>query len=173
MVIQCIKISNKVVLIEAVSSRCCLFAWYEMNVFYILTLFSAMLWNKHMSHVPLVAPRQVYTDETSALRGLNFDQIEAEFRKRMRSNYVNLKKAFLAFDAQKDGFIGLEDLKSVLNNFTLPMTDQLFGQLMDRYVGERFITSYNVLPNLIFTGSGNARRKCHHLPAYLKLLSQF
>ncbi|XP_071941657.1 EF-hand calcium-binding domain-containing protein 6-like [Antedon mediterranea] len=66
------------------------------------------------------------------VKGMNFGQIEAELRKRMKENYVNLKKAFMAFDSKQDGYIYLEDLKSVLVHFTLPMSDQLFSQLMDR-----------------------------------------
>ena len=50
----------------------------------------------------------------------------------MKDNYVNIKKAFMAFDKRQDGFITLDDLKSVLIHFTLPMSDQLFAQLMDR-----------------------------------------
>ncbi|XP_033107844.1 EF-hand calcium-binding domain-containing protein 6-like isoform X2 [Anneissia japonica] len=65
------------------------------------------------------------------VKGMNFKQIEAELRRRMKENYVNLKKAFMAFDSKQDGYITLEDLKSVLIHFTLPMSDQLFSQLMD------------------------------------------
>lgn len=39
---------------------------------------------------------------------------------------------FLAFDKNLDGFISIENLKSVLNQFTVPMTDEAFGQLMQR-----------------------------------------
>ncbi|XP_072165535.1 EF-hand calcium-binding domain-containing protein 6-like isoform X2 [Diadema setosum] len=66
------------------------------------------------------------------VRGMSYKQIEAEFRARMKNNYVNIKKAFMAFDKRQDGFIMLDDLKSVLIHFTLPMSDQLFAQLMDR-----------------------------------------
>ncbi|XP_077999888.1 EF-hand calcium-binding domain-containing protein 6-like isoform X2 [Glandiceps talaboti] len=67
------------------------------------------------------------------VKGLNFAQIEKELRKRLKENYVNLKKAFMAFDYKRDGFISLDDLKTVLINFTLPMSDQLFSQLMERF----------------------------------------
>ncbi|KAH9508335.1 hypothetical protein Btru_050862 [Bulinus truncatus] len=63
---------------------------------------------------------------------LTFDQIEIEFRNRMRKNYMQLKKAFMTFDKHLDGFVSIEDLKSILHNFTLPLTDQLFVQLMER-----------------------------------------
>ncbi|XP_023929939.1 EF-hand calcium-binding domain-containing protein 6 [Lingula anatina] len=76
--------------------------------------------------------RKIFEDRDNALKGLNFDQIEIEFRKKMRSNYGNLKRAFLAFDAEKNGFVDLEDLKSILISFTVPMSDQLFQQLMER-----------------------------------------
>ena len=52
----------------------------------------------------------------------------------MRENYVTVKKAFLAFDAHKDGFISLDNLRSVLSHFTIPMTAQLFTRLMERSV---------------------------------------
>lgn len=88
--------------------------------------------------------------------GMNMFQIETEFRKKvnkrhnkpcmkpsflcdcvitsfqMKENYVNLKRMFMSFDRHLDGHVTLEDLKSVLNNFTLPMSDQLFSQLMER-----------------------------------------
>ncbi|PIK51188.1 putative EF-hand calcium-binding domain-containing protein 6 [Apostichopus japonicus] len=65
-------------------------------------------------------------------RGMNYRQIETELRKRLRDNYVNLKKAFMAFDAKKDGFVTLDDLKSIIIHFTIPVSDQLFQQLMER-----------------------------------------
>nr|XP_022292188.1 EF-hand calcium-binding domain-containing protein 6-like isoform X2 [Crassostrea virginica] len=71
-------------------------------------------------------------DDEEALQRLNFDQIELEFRNRMRKNYLNLKKIFLTFDRHLDGFISLEDLKSILCQFTVPMSDQLFRQMMER-----------------------------------------
>jgi Ca2+-binding EF-hand superfamily protein len=51
----------------------------------------------------------------------------------MKENYTNLKKAFMSFDRHLNGLITIEDLKSVLNNFVLPMSDQLFAQLMERW----------------------------------------
>ena len=54
--------------------------------------------------------------------------------KQMRTNYSNLKRMFIAMDKHLDGFISLEDLKSVLFQFTLPMSEQLFAALMDRWV---------------------------------------
>ena len=59
----------------------------------------------------------------------------------MRMNYLNLKKIFLSFDRHLDGFINLEDLKSILIQFTIPMSDQLFTQLMERYIHIFFISS--------------------------------
>ena len=52
----------------------------------------------------------------------------------MQANYANLKRMFLAFDTHKEGFVDLEDLQSILNQFTVPLSDQLFSQLMQRYV---------------------------------------
>ncbi|XP_076466442.1 EF-hand calcium-binding domain-containing protein 6-like [Babylonia areolata] len=70
--------------------------------------------------------------DEALLQVLNFDQIEIEFRSRMRDNYQRLKKAFMALDKHLDGFVSIEDLRAVLSNFTLPMSDQLFTQLMAR-----------------------------------------
>nr|KAG5711061.1 hypothetical protein BaRGS_013795 [Batillaria attramentaria] len=70
--------------------------------------------------------------DEALLQVLNFDQIEIEFRSRMRDNYLKLKRAFMAFDKHLDGFVSIEDLRAILSNFTLPMSDQLFGQLMAR-----------------------------------------
>ncbi|KAJ8031739.1 EF-hand calcium-binding domain-containing protein 6 [Holothuria leucospilota] len=74
----------------------------------------------------------IITRTDDPTRGMNYGQIEAELRKRLRDNYVNLRKAFMAFDAKKDGFVTLDDLKSIIIHFTLPVSDQLFAQLMDR-----------------------------------------
>ncbi|VDI45640.1 Hypothetical predicted protein [Mytilus galloprovincialis] len=71
-------------------------------------------------------------DDEMALQKMNFNQIELEFRNRMRVNHLNLKKIFLSFDRHLDGFINLDDLKSILIQFTIPMSDQLFTQLMER-----------------------------------------
>ena len=50
----------------------------------------------------------------------------------MRENYAHIKRMFMAMDRHLDGFIGLKELKSILTQFTIPLTDQLFSQLMDR-----------------------------------------
>lgn len=52
----------------------------------------------------------------------------------MRSNYVNVKRAMAACDRHEDGFISLPDLRAVLSAFTIPMSEQLFHQLMERWV---------------------------------------
>ena len=52
----------------------------------------------------------------------------------MRDNYQRLKRAFMAIDKHLDGFVSIEDLRAILSNFTLPMSDQLFSQLMARWV---------------------------------------
>ncbi|XP_022111865.1 EF-hand calcium-binding domain-containing protein 6-like [Acanthaster planci] len=75
----------------------------------------------------------IFNGSDDSVRGMTFPQIEAELRRRLKENYVNLKKMFMAFDARQDGFVSLEDLKSILVQFTLPMSDQLFAQLMDKF----------------------------------------
>ena len=52
----------------------------------------------------------------------------------MKTNYLKLKKAFMTFDRHLDGYVSIDDLKNILNSFTLPMSEQLFVQLMDRLV---------------------------------------
>uniref|UniRef100_A0A2C9KUP1 EF-hand domain-containing protein n=1 Tax=Biomphalaria glabrata TaxID=6526 RepID=A0A2C9KUP1_BIOGL len=71
-------------------------------------------------------------EDEKLVQSLTFDQIEIEFRNRMRKNYMQLKKAFMTFDKHLDGYVSIEDLKSILHNFTLPLSDQLFIQLMER-----------------------------------------
>ena len=51
----------------------------------------------------------------------------------MRTNYVNVKRALNACDRNNDGFVSLVDLRAVLSAFTIPMSEQLFKQLMERY----------------------------------------
>ena len=51
----------------------------------------------------------------------------------MKEKYATLKKMFMALDRNLDGFVDIEDLKSVLCKFTIPLSDQLFAQLMERY----------------------------------------
>ena len=48
----------------------------------------------------------------------------------MRTNEINLERAMRAFDFESDGFISIDDLKAVLDNFVLPTTDEVFQQLM-------------------------------------------
>jgi len=54
------------------------------------------------------------------------------YHSQMRSNYVNVKRAMAACDRHEDGFISLPDLRAVLSAFTIPMSEQLFHQLMER-----------------------------------------
>ena len=84
--------------------------------------------NRNRRGAPLVRP------DESLLAGMSLHQIEVEFRKQMRTNHANLKRMFIAMDKHLDGFISLEDLKSVLFEFTLPMSEQLFAALMDRWL---------------------------------------
>ncbi|KAI8489383.1 EF-hand calcium-binding domain-containing protein 6 [Branchiostoma belcheri] len=79
-----------------------------------------------------VAKQALQQKTDKVVEGMTFEQIEKELRKKMKTNYTNVKKAFLAFDATNSGYISIEDLKSVLVHFTIPMSDQLFSQLMDR-----------------------------------------
>lgn len=71
-------------------------------------------------------------EDEEMLRTMSFREIEIEFRRRMKENYVNLKKAFMSFDRGLDGFVSLENLQAILTQFTLPMSTQLFSQIMDK-----------------------------------------
>ncbi|CAH1799481.1 unnamed protein product [Owenia fusiformis] len=93
---------------------------------------SALNWNHEHTGQQSKRPRLGIRGGTSVISGMTFDQIELEFRKKMIENRANLKRAFLAFDKVKDGLLPIEDVKSILVNFTIPMSDQLFHQLMDR-----------------------------------------
>ncbi|KAH3735163.1 hypothetical protein DPMN_041624, partial [Dreissena polymorpha] len=92
---------------------------------------AALNWQQNTPHPHLRSYKQKQEDE-QMLQTMSFREIEIEFRKRMRENYVILKKAFMSFDTQLDGFISIEDLLSVLTQFTLPMSRQLFSQLMEK-----------------------------------------
>lgn len=48
--------------------------------------------------------------------------------------YEDIKRAMMAFDASFDGFILIDDLKAVLDNFVIPMSEEVFQQLMYRSV---------------------------------------
>ena len=48
--------------------------------------------------------------------------------------YSDLKKAFVAFDKKRDGYVTLDELRRVLVHFVFPMSDVMFAQLMERYV---------------------------------------
>ena len=48
----------------------------------------------------------------------------------MQVNYENIQRAMMSFDFSGDGFITIEDLKAVIDNFVLPTTDEIFHQLM-------------------------------------------
>lgn len=92
----------------------------------------ALIWQQQTSQQSNNKAFKQRRDDEAALQKMNFNQIELEFRNRMRMNYLNLKKIFLSFDRHLDGFITLDDLKSILIQFTIPMSDQLFSQLMER-----------------------------------------
>ncbi|KAL4233424.1 EF-hand calcium-binding domain-containing protein 6 [Mactra antiquata] len=91
----------------------------------------ALNWQQNTPNPHLRNHRQRQEDE-QMLQTMSFREIEIEFRRRMRENYVNLKKAFMSFDTHLDGFISVEDLQSILTQFTIPMSKQLFSQLMEK-----------------------------------------
>uniref|UniRef100_F6TMY0 EF-hand domain-containing protein n=1 Tax=Ciona intestinalis TaxID=7719 RepID=F6TMY0_CIOIN len=51
----------------------------------------------------------------------------------MKNNYQNIKRALMTFDISSDGFISIDDLKAVLDNFVLPTSDEIFHQLMYKF----------------------------------------
>jgi len=79
----------------------------------------------------------------------------------MRRNFLNLKKIFISFDRHLDGFINLEDLKSILIHFTMPMSDQLFTQLMEKYIHTINFAINNILCQFILNKTKSlARESC-------------
>ena len=43
----------------------------------------------------------------------------------MRENYANMKRVFIALDKHLDGFVSIKDLKTVLTQFTIPLSIQV------------------------------------------------
>eukprot|EP00794_Sanderia_malayensis_P008630 gene8630-9562_t len=70
--------------------------------------------------------------DLDALIGLKLPQVEKKFREKMIQKFADVKRAFVAFDNKRDGFVTLDELKRVLINFLFPMSDQMFSQLMER-----------------------------------------
>ncbi|XP_053398276.1 EF-hand calcium-binding domain-containing protein 6-like [Mercenaria mercenaria] len=91
----------------------------------------ALNWQQNTPNPHLRNFKQRQEDE-QMLQAMSFREIEIEFRKRMRDNYVNLKKAFMVFDTHLDGFVSVDDLQSILTQFTIPMSKQLFAQMMEK-----------------------------------------
>ena len=48
--------------------------------------------------------------------------------------FADLKRAFVAFDKNKDGYVTLDELRRVLVHFVFSLSDQMFTQLMERYL---------------------------------------
>ena len=48
--------------------------------------------------------------------------------------HSDLKRAFVAFDKKRDGYVTLDELRRVLVHFVFPISDLMFAQLMERYV---------------------------------------
>ncbi|XP_043944428.1 EF-hand calcium-binding domain-containing protein 6 [Protopterus annectens] len=64
---------------------------------------------------------------------LTLDELEMAFRRKMEQNTENIWKAFQAFDIENTGFISLQDLQAIINNFIFPMNDSIFQGLMTRF----------------------------------------
>ncbi|XP_075458906.1 EF-hand calcium-binding domain-containing protein 6 isoform X3 [Ascaphus truei] len=61
------------------------------------------------------------------------DELETAFRKKMCTAYPNLVKAFRAFDIAQVGYVTVDALKSVINNFIFPLSNGTFHELMSRF----------------------------------------
>ncbi|KAM5172966.1 EF-hand calcium-binding domain-containing protein 6 [Mantella aurantiaca] len=61
------------------------------------------------------------------------EELEAAFRKKISSAHPDLVKAFTSFDVDQTGYISLDALKSVINNFIFPLPDRTFHELMSRF----------------------------------------
>ena len=51
----------------------------------------------------------------------------------MAENFTNIHKTIKAFDAHQTGYIELDDLRSVLNSFTVTLAETTFYNLMNRF----------------------------------------
>nr|XP_039259918.1 EF-hand calcium-binding domain-containing protein 6-like [Styela clava] len=71
--------------------------------------------------------------KSKKLRDMSFVQVEKEFRVKMRQNHDNIKRVLMAFDSSQDGFISIDELKAVIDNFVLPVSEDVFQQLMYRF----------------------------------------
>ncbi|XP_042191044.1 EF-hand calcium-binding domain-containing protein 6 isoform X2 [Callorhinchus milii] len=72
-------------------------------------------------------------EEKANMKGLTINELETQFRKKMRSDCKYLSQAFLSFDSTRTGFIPLEDFKSILSSFVFPMNHQIFHTLMTKF----------------------------------------
>ena len=62
------------------------------------------------------------------------NKIKHYYYEQIKDNLANLKRMFLVFDKHLDGFVSLEELKSALDQFVMPLSNSVFAQLMTRYV---------------------------------------
>ncbi|XP_069759508.1 EF-hand calcium-binding domain-containing protein 6 isoform X2 [Narcine bancroftii] len=77
--------------------------------------------------------RPVTEEPPINLKSLSMDEIDLAFQKKLQVNYHNLLQAFSNCDVTKSGFISLEELQSVFNNFLFPMSKEIFDLIMVRY----------------------------------------
>ncbi|XP_053318206.1 EF-hand calcium-binding domain-containing protein 6 [Spea bombifrons] len=97
------------------------------------TVAEALNWES----VRLAKERQNVWRPSSSSRGpaaeeCTAEDLEAAFRKAIPASYSSLIKAFRTFDAANSGYIALDDLKSVLNNFIFQLPNGAFLELMNR-----------------------------------------
>uniref|UniRef100_UPI00089DAA5E EF-hand calcium-binding domain-containing protein 6-like n=1 Tax=Ciona intestinalis TaxID=7719 RepID=UPI00089DAA5E len=90
---------------------------------------------REKSVTDLILDRNKDKNKRKSMRSemMKMEDVEKEFRKKMKNNYQNIKRALMTFDISSDGFISIDDLKAVLDNFVLPTSDEIFHQLMYKF----------------------------------------
>lgn len=65
--------------------------------------------------------------------GMNMDQLEVEYRRRLKEQHALLKKACLVVDSKHSGLMPIKNFKAILDEFVISVSDQEFQKLMERF----------------------------------------
>uniref|UniRef100_A0A1I8JDN8 EF-hand calcium-binding domain-containing protein 6 n=1 Tax=Macrostomum lignano TaxID=282301 RepID=A0A1I8JDN8_9PLAT len=65
--------------------------------------------------------------------GMNMDQLEVEYRRRLKEQHGLLKKACLVVDSKHSGLMPIKNFKAILDEFVIAVSDQEFSKLMERF----------------------------------------
>ncbi|XP_010214118.1 PREDICTED: EF-hand calcium-binding domain-containing protein 6, partial [Tinamus guttatus] len=84
---------------------------------------------KEQKQNKLLQPSSAERDATE----YSLDGTERAFRDKLCSAYQDIEKAFRAIDVSQSGFVSLDRLKSVINDFIFPLSSETFQELMNRF----------------------------------------